>query len=141
LSIKDCVDRIYRVLNREQKGDKDWRNVEIGEVCYKVQRCHEKDKHIYSDPKRIEVAELFSKAFFPEQQSMLAKSSREPQKDAKLPNSTALRGEPAIRTSEWRYTGPIGKNAPASNAIKEVLLTSGNRSSLCCRRIQSPGMG
>ncbi|KAH8724305.1 hypothetical protein GQ44DRAFT_727957 [Phaeosphaeriaceae sp. PMI808] len=36
LDIKDCNDRIYRILNKEQQGDENWRNGDIGERCRSV---------------------------------------------------------------------------------------------------------
>jgi hypothetical protein len=109
LNIKDCIHRIHRILNKEQKGEEnDWRNKKVGEASFKLQGCEIEHKGVYSDPKRLNVAELIADAFYSGQASMLAP-----------PKLKTFESIPSAR----HYAGPVGKNARTSNVIQKVFLT------------------
>ncbi|KAF2019210.1 hypothetical protein BU24DRAFT_476255 [Aaosphaeria arxii CBS 175.79] len=75
LHIKESTGRIYRIMNNEQK---DWRDKDIVDVCYRIQVCEKENKGIYSDKDRIEVSRTIAGAFYPDQPSMKSRTYPEP---------------------------------------------------------------
>ncbi|KAH7078684.1 hypothetical protein BKA63DRAFT_506919 [Paraphoma chrysanthemicola] len=75
LDPKASAMRSYRILNKEQKGESDWRYKELSQACYELQRCEPNHRSIYSKPARIEVARILARTFYPTQSSMLDESS------------------------------------------------------------------
>lgn len=113
LDPKASAMRSYRILNKEQKGDGDWRYKELGQTCYDLQRCEPEHKSIYSDPARIEVGGILARTFYPNQSSMLDNSSPRPGNDnhsTATKFSESLNQSFAVRCSmEPQYTGPVGE--------------------------------
>lgn len=103
LDVKACAMRTQRILNKEQKGDSDWRLQDIGHACYNLQRCEPEHKSIYSDPERIEVAATMARNFYPNQLSMLDNSSPSPRNDN---HSTATRFSESLNQS-FAVRGPM----------------------------------
>lgn len=143
LDPKASAMRSYRVLNREQRGDNDWRYKELSQTCYDLQRCELEHKSIYSDPRRIEVARIVAGTFYPGQSSMLDNSSPRPRNDN---HSTATKFSESLNQSfavhssmESQYSGPVCEIVIVFY-IKRNHFDFRYRSNFGCRPMQGHGI-